>query len=169
MMKPALLLVSLLTAGVWAQTPGTNRQRSQQDFINIEGPDLPSRLAAASRQGSGQRGRFWTAYTIPMKPGVAFDISNGRRLGTPFETPNLAVFLLYESPRNVPVRAEIYNLDRPRDYAGYPVYWLGRAEGEESLSFLRSLVDTLPNETGGRLVDTIAAHDESRVPAVLRD
>jgi len=180
MMKPALLLVSLLTVGVWAQTPGVNRPRSPQDFINVEGPDLPSRLSAAIRQGSSQRGRFWAAYTFAVKPGVAFDVMltgsggsvtvfNSRTLGSPMELQNQAAFLLYESGRNAPVRAEIYNLDRPRDYAGYPVYWLGRVDGEESLSFLRSLVDSMPNQSGSRVVDAIAAHDESRVPAVLRD
>jgi len=34
-------------------------------------------------------------------------------------------------------RMEVYNLERKREYAGYPVYWLGRANNEESLNYLR--------------------------------
>jgi HEAT repeat protein len=153
--------------------------QSQRNFINIEGPDLKSRLAASVRQGSAQKGRFWVAYTFAVKPGVAFDAAFIGSGGRTFlvdgashipgaATPNIGVFLLHDGAAIE--RAEIYNLDRPRDYAGFPVYWLGRGAGSESLSLLRSLLDTTRlYDSASRLVDALGAHDDAGVPTMLRD
>jgi HEAT repeat protein len=150
---------------------------AQRQFINVDGVDLKSKLSAAAKLGSGQRGRFWVAYAFDVRPGIAFDVAftgfgggtvivNGST-GSPFETRNLGVFLLHEGGRVV--RAEIYNLDRPRDYR-YPVYWLGRAAGQESLALLRAMIDTVSaNGIADRLVDAIGAHDDPSASQMLRD
>jgi HEAT repeat protein len=67
------------------------------------------------------------------------------------------------------LRAEIYNVNRPRDYAGYPVYWIGHAPGNESLLLLRSLLDANGSETVAVMVDAIGAHDDPSAAATLRD
>jgi HEAT repeat protein len=174
MKKLTAILLFLVTAAAAA-----GFAQSQRNFINVEGPDLKSRLAAAGRQGSAQKGRFWAAYTFAVKPGVAFDaifigstgrsfVVNGATHIPGGGTPNLGVFLLHES--GSVQRAEIHNLDRQRDYAGVPVYWLGRGAGSESLPLLRSLIDAARlYDSVPRLVEAIGAHDDPGVPATLRE
>src|SRR5205085_7338525 len=64
--------------------------------------------------------------------------------GMTVETRNLAIFLLRAPGSNQVMRMEIYNLERKREYGGYPVYWLDRANNEESLNYLRGLADAAP-------------------------
>jgi len=173
-----LLLIATVVATA-AQNVTTPSARPQSNFINVDGADLKSRMSDAIKLGSAQRRRFWLAYSFDVKPGIAFDVSfigsrgasfvvNGSTVSSAFETRNLGVFLLHENAGLV--RAEIYNLDRPRDYAGYPVYWLGKATGEESLPLLRGMIDTVQShETAERLVDAIGAHDAPSVAQMLRD
>ncbi|HYY43547.1 MAG TPA: HEAT repeat domain-containing protein, partial [Pyrinomonadaceae bacterium] len=86
------------------------------------------------------------------------------------ETRNLAVFLLRDPASNQVTRMEIYNLERRREYGGYPVYWLGRASNEESLNYLRSLADTAPASLlAERAVLGISLHDDAHVAAVLKN
>src|SRR5215216_3375143 len=126
-------------------------------FTPVEGADLKSRLAAAIKQArsSSKQSRFWTAYAFDVRPGVGVDIlivgSGGSRVdiggvvhssSNQYETRNVGVFLLHETDGSQIARTEVYNLERPRDYSGYPVYWLGRATNDESLSFLKNLIAT---------------------------
>jgi len=183
-MKSLLFLILLLVVCICEdstnQTSGETPAQSK-DFINVDGPDLKSRVAAAIKQGSARQERFWTAYTFDVRPGVAFDaliigsgrsttIINGSMVNSRYETRNLGIFLLHEKDGRSIVRAEIYNLERPREYAGYPVYWLGRGGNEESLNLLRNLIgDVGPIEAADRLTEAIGAHDDPRVPAILKD
>jgi HEAT repeat protein len=65
---------------------------------------------------------------------------------------------------------EVYNLERKREYSGYPVYWLGRANNEESLNYLRGLADSAPmNMLSERAVLGIALHDDHRVASLLKN
>ena len=145
MTKAALMLLLLFAAQ--SQTP--NIARPPQGFTNVEGANLKSRLGSAIKLGAARQGRFWVAYTFAVRPGVAFDaevigsrgsaiVINGAVVGAQLETRNLGVFLLHEGSGGSVLRAEIYNLNRPRDYAGYPVYWIGHGPGNESLPLLRS-------------------------------
>jgi len=181
----SLLLVSLLLA---ACIPGSITDQSideppvqNRGFINVDGPDLKSRVAAAIKQGGAQQTRYWMAYTFDVRPGIAFDamiigaggsrtIINGSMVSSRYETRNVGIFLLHEKGGRSIVRAEIYNLERTREYAGYPVYWLGRGGNEESLNFLRSLIGEVNSiEAAGHLTDAIGAHDDPRVTALLKD
>src|SRR5918997_412181 len=112
---------------------------------------------AASRRARADnvRGPFWTVYTFDVRPGVAVDPGGGsfhgsmnsygglhvfsgtNAAGVTIETRNLGVFLLRDAGNAAVKRLEIYNLDRLREYAGYPVYAIGRAGNEESINFLR--------------------------------
>jgi len=141
--------------------------------ITVDGPDLKTRYAAAIKLGTAQRGPFWVANTFPVRPGVAFDVDLGRRgsatlINGTVTSSRVGVFVLHEG--SMITRAEIYRLERPRDYAGYPLYWLGDGASSESLAFLRGLADnTTSPAVAGRLVDAMGAHDDPRVADTLRE
>ena len=58
------------------------------------------------------------------------------------ETRELGVFLLYDEGREQFIRLEVYNLRRQREFSNYPVYWAGRIGNEESLNYLKSIVES---------------------------
>nr|AUN36910.1 HEAT repeat protein [uncultured bacterium] len=154
-------------------------------FTPVEGADLKSRLAAAIKQArsSSKQSRFWTAYAFDVRPGVGVDIlivgSGGSRVdiggvvhssSNEYETRNVGVFLLHETDGSQIARAEVYNLERPRDYSGYPVYWLGRATNDESLSFLKNLIATTrSSDVAENATDAIGLHDDQRVEGMLKE
>jgi HEAT repeat protein len=170
---------------------------SPQSFVQVaEGADLSSRLEAAARRARADnvRGPYWTVYTFDVRPGVAVDPQGGtfhgnmnsygglhvftgtNAAGVTIETRNLGVFLLRDVGAGAIKRLEIYNLDRLREYAGYPVYAIGRAGNEESINFLRGLADSAPSASAdkpGLLVEraalALALHDDARVPQVLKN
>jgi len=171
MLLSALVLLS--SANSRAQRPG---------FIPVDGPDLRTRMDLAIRQGRAKQTRFWTAYSFDVRPGVAVDVeyhSNGNTtivngtsvsVGSKIETRNLGVFVLHEPTDGSTARVEIYNLDRQREYSGYPVYWLGRAGNEESLNYLKGIVDS--NQTGDapkHAIVAIGLHDDPRIGGMLQE
>ncbi len=180
---------ALLIAMIVLITPrGVTGQ--QQRFQNVEGPNLKAKIEAAQRQArSASQPKFWTAYAFDVRPGVAVDyygegrtfrghttndsgvsISIGETDGTRLETRNVGVFLLHEAGSAGISRLEVYNLDRPREYSGYPVYWLGRASNQESLELLRSLtLSAQANRTAERATMAIGLHDDPRVGAILKE
>jgi HEAT repeat protein len=84
------------------------------------------------------------------------------------ETRSLGVFALRDAAGQVE-RVEIFNLARRHEYAGYPVYWLGRALNEESLNFLRGVAESSKaDELASDAVRAISLHDDRRVPEVLQ-
>ncbi|MFN0124455.1 MAG: HEAT repeat domain-containing protein, partial [Blastocatellia bacterium] len=89
-----------------------------------------------------------------------------------YETRNLGVFLLHETDGAVQ-RVEIYNLDRAREYSGYPVYWLGRGANEESLALLESFItgnqdSAVAARRTEHAVMALALHDDPRVAGRLK-
>jgi HEAT repeat protein len=90
--------------------------------------------------------------------------------GQTVETRSLAIFLLRDPAANQITRMEIYNLERKREYSGYPVYWMGRANNEESLNYLRAIAAATPLDTlSERAVLGIALHDDMRVGGMLKN
>ncbi len=183
------------TATVEAATTNAPEESAQaqpaaatiQSFTSVEGVDLNARLAAASQRARGGRTPYWSAYAFDVRPGVAVDPTihqfNGSMntigdtsvfmgttaSGMTVETRNLAVFILRDPASNQIARMEVYNLERKREYGGYPVYWLGRANNEESLNYLRGLADAAPmNLLSERAVLALALHDDARVAAMLK-
>lgn len=164
---------------------GATRASSDQTarFTPVEGADLKSRLDAAIKQARSRskQSRFWTAYAFDVRPGVGVDIliigSGGSRIdiggvahSSKYETRNVGVFLLHEPDGTQVTRAEVYNLERPRDYIGYPVYWLGRATNDESLSFLKNLIAmTRSSDVAESATDAIGLHDDPRVEGMLKE
>ncbi|HEX8456771.1 MAG TPA: HEAT repeat domain-containing protein [Pyrinomonadaceae bacterium] len=171
-----------------------NAAAQSASFIQVEGADLRAKLeAAASRARAGGRTPYWSAYSFDVRPGVAIDPQGGEFHGSmntvgnttvfvgtsngmTVETRNLAVFLLREPGASAVTRMEIYNLERKREYGGYPVYWMGRAANEESLNYLRALAESAPtpaSNTNLGLLNQhatlgIALHDDARVAPLLK-
>jgi len=152
-----------------------------QSFTSVEGADLMAKLEAARTRAQAQT-PYWSAYTFDVRPGVAVDPAihefhgsmntigdtsvfvGTTASGVTVETRNLGVFLLRDPGRNQITRMEVYNLEHKREYSSYPVYWLGRANNEESLNYLRALSAAAPLDTlSERAVLGIALHDDVRV------
>ncbi len=181
-----IAIVTLILALASVCAPAAQAQRER--FITVEGADLRAKLETA--KGMGRKAapptRFWTAYSFDVRPGVAVDpeagefrgsmnnygdttIFIGKSNGVNVETRNLGIFILHEADGSVVSRIEIYNLDRKREYSGYPVYWLGRGGNEESLSTLRALAESnLPDKVVEHATLAIAIHDDPRVNDVLK-
>jgi HEAT repeat protein len=186
MLRYVLLMLALF---VWngdelkTQSPST----TVQSFTAVDGADLMAKLEAAQARGRAKQTPYWSAYTFDVRPGVAIDPAirefhgNMNTIGDttvfvgttadgmPVETRSLAIFLLRDPVANQITRMEIYNLERKREYSDYPVYWLGRANNEESLNYLRALAAaTALDSLSERAVLGIALHDDARVSGMLK-
>ena len=178
-------------------TSGPQTAPPASGFIAVEGADLNSKMESAlkrARAAAATATPFWTAYAFDVRPGVAVDpdvrefhgslnssggtsILTGTSNGMTVETRNLGIFILRDGTANNRIaRVEVYNLERRREYSRYPVYWLGRADNEESLNFLRGLVDppSTPPSTPSYLIAehatiAIALHDDARVGELLKN
>jgi HEAT repeat protein len=158
-----------------------------QSFIPVEGADLMTKLDAARERAKAKQSPYWSAYSFDVRPGVAVDPAirefhgsmntigdSSVFIGTTadgmtVETKNLAIFLLRDTSNQI-TRMEVYNLERKREYSGYPVYWLGRANNEESLNYLRALSAAAPLDMlSERAVLGIALHDDQRVGGMLKN
>jgi hypothetical protein len=154
-----------------------------KSFISVEGDDLQVRLAAAQTQArAASRHRYWAAYKFPVRPNVSVDAVSISSMGIEMpvgiitgnvgehETRSLGVFLFYSEREIEPSRVEIYNLERKRNYEGWPVYWLGEVEASESLTLLSSLIRRTKNEVvGGKLVEAIVVHESPQVEELLSE
>ena len=159
-----------------------------QSFTPVEGADLMARLEAAHARARTRQTPYWSAYTFDVRPGVAVDPAVREFHGTintigdssvfvgttaggmTVETRNLGIFLLRDPASNGITRMEVYNLERKREYSGYPVYWLGRANNEESLNYLRAIAAATPLDMlSERAVLGIALHDDARVGGMLKN
>jgi HEAT repeat protein len=159
-----------------------------RSFTAVDGADLMTKLDAAHARGRTGQTPYWSAYSFDVRPGVAIDPEirefrgNMNTMGdtTVFvgtdasgqtvETRSLAIFLLRDPAANQITRMEIFNLERKREYSGYPVYWLGRANNEESLNYLRAIAAATPLDTlSERAVLGIALHDDLRVSGMLKN
>ena len=159
-----------------------------KSFVPVEGGDLKAKINSAIVAGKANaaNGRFWFAYQFEVRPGVAVDFEVVDNNGTVtwsmdgtsvmfdprHETRDLGLFLLYDTQRESFIRADVYNLRRNHEYSNYPVYWAGRISNEESLNYLKSIVDSTSPETNRlaeRAVFAIALHDDARVDALLTE
>jgi HEAT repeat protein len=157
-------------------------------FIPVEGATLKAKIDNAIRAGRANavNGRFWVAYQFEVRPSVSIDfdmlesvngvytvIDSSTMASDPrYETRELGFFMMYDTQRETFSRADLYNLRRDHEYGNYPVYWAGRVSNEESLNYLKSLVD-IPNQDanglGSRALYAISLHDDARVDAILTE
>ena len=173
----ALLLASLIFASGQSKT-----------FTPVEGASLKAKIDNAVLQGrnSAPGGRFWVGYQFEVRPGVATDFEvvdaaggvyismdgSSMMFDPRYETRELGLFFLFDVQREQFMRAEVYNLKRNREFTGYPVFWAGHIGNEESLNYLKSIIDS-PAPEMRRLADratfAIALHDDARVDPLLMD
>ncbi|PYS73098.1 MAG: hypothetical protein DMF69_05815 [Acidobacteria bacterium] len=181
LMRSALITIALLATATIAA--GQAKQ-----FIPVEGATLKAKFDNALAQGrnNASGGRFWVGYQFEVRPGVATDFEVVDSAGGVFismdgtsmmsdsryETRELGLFFLYEVPRDQFTRVEVYNLKRNHEFSGYPVYWAGRIGNDESLNYLKSIIDS-PSPEMNRLADSatsaIAMHDDARVETILTE
>jgi HEAT repeat protein len=159
-----------------------------KNFTPVEGANLKAKIdsAVVAGRASTPNGRFWVGYQFEVRPGVAIDFEIVDSAGGVYismdgtsmmfdsrhETRELGLFFLFDTQRETFMRAEVYNLRRQHEFSGYPVYWAGRVSNEESLNYLKSIVDSSDPETkrlGERAVFAIALHDDARVDAMLTE
>jgi hypothetical protein len=191
-------MLALLTFILLAFAPSSLPAQQEQNFTPVQGATLQAKAEAAAAQAAAARQpRYWTAYSFDVRPGAAVDVDyvsdDGRFTirgtwdvgdsGTYFvgdgvsasnypglETRSLGVFALRDATGRVE-RIDVFNLARRHEYAGHPVYWLGRAANEESLNFLRSVaVAQRPDRSDSPMneaVWAISLHDDRRVAEVL--
>jgi HEAT repeat protein len=157
-----------------------------KNFTPVDGPSLKAKMDAAIVAGKAGApgGRFWVGYQFEARPGVAIDFeivdSNGgvymsmdgtsMMFDPQHETRELGVFLLFDTQRDSFIRAEVYNLRRTREFSSYPVYWAGHIGNEESLNYLKSIIDSPApeiNRLAERATFAIALHDDARVDPML--
>jgi HEAT repeat protein len=158
------------------------QQAASQAFRNIEGATLEARIEAANRQARTdvRSGRYWTAWGFDVKPGIAIDSCSGGQNGSMYmndgfsvtrgapETRNVAVFALRAVETGEVEKVHVYNLDNPRTYEGYAVYWLGKTPNDESVDVLRKLIDSGRTKRAiERSILAIAVHDGKRADDVV--
>lgn len=177
--KSAIAIVLFLCGTVAAQT---------KSFTPVEGANLKAKIENAIIKGKANvpNGRFWVGYQFEVRPGVGVDFEVVDSAGGIYmsmdgtsmifdprhETRELGLFLLFDAQRDSAIRAEVYNLRRSREFSNYPVYWAGRVPNEESLNYLKSIVDSPApeiNRLAERAVFAIALHDDARVDSILTE
>lgn len=175
------LLLLLMTVPVLAF-------QQTKTFTPVEGATLKTKIDAAIVAGRANavNGRFWVAYQFEVRPAVSIDFDVIESVGGAYtvidsatvasdpryETRELGFFMMYDTQRDLFNRAEIYNLRRDHGYGNYPVYWAGRISNEESLTYLKSLVDipsAEPSGLGSRALYAISLHDDARVDTILTE
>ena len=157
-------------------------------FIPVEGATLKAKIDSAVLQSrnNSSSSRFWVGYQFEVRPGVATDFevvdSNGgvyismdgtsMMFDSRYETRELGLFFLFDTQREQFIRVEVYNLKRKHEFSSYPVYWAGQISNEESLNYLKSIIDSVAPEVN-RLADratfAIALHDDARVDQMLTE
>lgn len=176
------LLVALLSSNV------NNAFGQAKSFIPVAGATLKAKIdnAIAAGRSNAVNGRFWFAYKFDVRPGVGVDFEvvdttgnvivsvdgQSAMLDPRHETRELGLFLLYDTQREAFTRADIFNLSRNREYGNYPVYWAGRIDNEESLNYLKAIVDSNTPDMvrlAERAIFAIALHDDARVDAMLTE
>ena len=159
-----------------------------KNFTPVDGANLKAKIDSATTQGKAgsPTGLFWVGYQFEVRPGVAVDFEIVSDNGTitwsndgysimsdsRYETRELGLFMLFEKARDSFTRAEVYNLKRDHQFSSYPVYWAGKATNEESLNYLKSIIDsTSPevNRLSDRAAYAIALHDDARVEGIMTE
>ena len=173
----AIAVVLTLSAVALGQT---------KSFTPVDGANLKAKIDSAIITGKANapNGRFWVGYQFEVRSGVAIDFEIVDSAGGVYmsmdgtsmmfdprhETRELGLFLLFDTQRDSFTRAEVYNLRRNHEFSSYPVYWAGHITNEESLNYLKAIVDSPApeiNRLSERATFAIALHDDARVDPML--
>lgn len=181
---PRIVFATLFAFAVVTGVAG----QQTKGFTPVDGANLKAKIDSATMQGkaSSPTGLFWVGYQFEVRPNVAVDFEIVNDSGNitwsndgysimsdpRYETRELGLFLLFEKARDGFTRAEVYNLKRDHQFSSYPVYWAGKATNEESLNYLKAIIDsTLPdvNRLSDRAAYALALHDDARVEGILTE
>ena len=182
-----LTRIVFATVFVFATVIAVAAQQTK-NFTPVDGANLKAKIDSATAQGKANAptGLFWVGYQFEVRPNVAVDFEIVTPDGTinwsndgwsimndsQYETRELGLFMLFEKTLDRFTRAEVYNLKRNHQFSSYPVYWAGKATNEESLNYLKSIIDsTVPevNRLADRAAYAIALHDDARVEVILTE
>jgi len=183
-MRVAKLSLSFLILALATVAISGDAMMQGVGFIQVEGPTLNTRFENALATGLAASGRtpFWIGYSFDLKPNTGVDINitgadgsktyvavASGKLEPQYQTRNAGIFFEYGSDGSSLSRVELYNLDAARDFK-YPVYWLGRADDNESLSLLKTVLAWNRNSSvSERLVDAIGLHKSTEVEVILKE
>jgi HEAT repeat protein len=170
------------TGRAFVQERSNSANSPSKEFIVVEGGSLAARLESAVKLARGRSARtpFFVAYRFDVRPGVSVDMEvkgkDGRQItfdgvsffhDSPNPSRNVAVFLRFAPDGGEPDEVRVYDIDRRHEFPS-PVYWLGQAEGGESISYLTRLAERAGAEkVAERATMALAIHDASQVEAAL--
>jgi len=140
--------------------------KQQQKVKTIEGADLQAKWSAALKdaQSNHPQSPVWVGYSFKARYGVGVEIV----LEPVHENKNLGLFFLYNPKTDSIRKFDILNMDREQEFQ-YPAYWLGQAETNEYLNFLRLLVVAKNGEPmTPRLVEAISMLDDPQADVTLK-
>lgn len=157
-----------------AESRGASAPERPSRIYSVQGPELKTRLSTAllHAHALSPRTEFWAGYTFETCASTDPDAlaSELAVSGGPADVHKAVVLLRYGRDDASPQRVEVRASRTQRGEAGLPVYWLGRAGHEESLSLLLSLMKGVRVEhDAGELTGAIGLHGGADVVAVLRD
>ena len=183
-MRVAKLSLSFLILALATVAISGDAMMQGVGFIQVEGPTLNTRFENALATGRAASGRtpFWIGYSFDLKPNTGVDINitgadgsktyvavASGKLEPQYQTRNAGIFFEYGSDGSSLSRVELYNLDAARDFK-YPVYWLGRADDNESLNLLKTvLAANRKSSVSERLVDAVGLHKSREVEIILKE
>lgn len=140
--------------------------KEQHKVKTIEGADLQTKWNAALKdaQSNYPQSQIWVGYSFKVRHGVGVEIT----LEPGHENQNLGLFFLY-NPKTGSIRKfNILNMDRELDLQ-YPTYWLGQAQTNENLNFLRLLVVAKNGDPmTPHLIEAIAMQDDPQADMTLK-
>lgn len=178
-----VILSILVVSTVCAVTAGSSQGPSgvqMQDFMEIKGAALSARMESVMKTALSRAPKtpVWIGYSFTLRPGVSIDAyerQTKRATGVAIpaaapETRNVGVFLLHDPARNSIMRVELHNLNRRHEYGGHHIYWLGKAENNESVRLLQSFVsDSAGPQVAERTISAIAVHDGPEAVIAMRE
>ena len=144
---------------------GSNMQQ-QQKVKTIEGADLQTKWNAALKdaQSNYPQSYIWVGYSFKVRHGVGVEIV----LEPGHENQNLGLFFLYNPKTDSIRKFDILNMDREHEFQ-YPTYWLGQAEANENLNFLRLMVVAKNGDPmTPHIIEAIAMQDDPQADVTLK-
>ncbi len=179
----ALSLIALLAAlaATFAQDK-PKRTYTKNDFINIDGGNLNDRIERAFKQfkASNQGDSVWLAYHFPAREGSAIGpfggtvyYDDGIKLERKDDPSSAAIFLLTDASGSSPKVTRIKTLSLKEDFVfeDRQVYWLGKADANQSLTQLTNLMrgDKENKDLVRGALRAIGSHDSPRVISLLKE
>lgn len=173
-----------LTASFAQETP--KRVYTKNEFVNVaDGGGLNDRIERAFKQfKSAKQGEsVWLAYHFSAREGSYIGpfagtmyYDEGIKLERKEDPASAAIFLLTDASGSSPkvTRVKTLTLNENYVFEDRPVYWLGNADVNQSLSYLSNLArsnkeDKEYKDLARGALRAIGCHDSARVVSLLKE